>query len=386
MTGQTVTHYRLVAKIGEGAGAVVYHAHDLSLGREVVLKFVASGELDGLARFQHEARTISSLNHPNICTIYEIGEHEGWHFLAMEMLEGDVLAKLIGRGPLGTARVIDVGTQIADALDAAHAERIVHRDLKPANVFVTRGGHVKLLDFGVALLLPRKPHAYSSGRLTTSTAGTIPYMSPEQAQAEELDHRSDLFSLGVVLYEMATGHRPFVAATGPDTLAAITTCTPVAPRVINARIPDELERIIVKALEKKAALRYQTASDLKADLQRLKKRSRGKSGPGASVAAAANLARAGSAMVGGWSGCCPRAGRRRVAVRDRQDAIVHRPSRRAGAPAADSTGTVAGSGTGADGRSAEAGARNASRRRPERTDADAFAPGRRRARRCQTAV
>ena len=225
VTGQTVTHYRLVAKIGEGAGAVVYHAHDLSLGREVVLKFVASGELDGLARFQHEARTISSLNHPNICTIYEIGEHEGWHFLAMELLEGDVLAKLIGRGPLGTARVIDVGTQIADALDAAHAERIVHRDLKPANVFVTRGGHVKLLDFGVALLLPRKPHAYSGGRLTTSTAGTIPYMSPEQAQAEELDHRSDLFSLGVVLYEMATGHRPFVAATGPDTLTAITTCT-----------------------------------------------------------------------------------------------------------------------------------------------------------------
>ena len=189
----------------------------------------------------------------------------------MELLEGDVLAKLIGRGQVGTARVIDVGTQIADALDAAHAERIVHRDLKPANVFVTRGGHVKLLDFGVALLLPRKPHAYSGGRLTTSTAGTIPYMSPEQAQAEELDHRSDLFSLGVVLYEMATGHRPFVAATGPDTLTAITTCTPVAPRAINARIPDELERIIVKALEKKAALRYQTASDLKADLQRLKR-------------------------------------------------------------------------------------------------------------------
>jgi len=207
VTGQTVSHYRLVAKIGEGGGAEVYHAHDLSLGREVVLKFVASGGLDGQARFQHEARTISSLNHPNICTIYEIGEHEGWHFLAMEMLDGDVLARLIGRGPLATAQVIDLGTQIAEALDAAHAERIVHRDLKPANVFVTRSGLVKLLDFGVAVLLPKKAASHSAGRLTSSTAGTIPYMSPEQAQAEELDHRSDLFSLGVVLYEVLTGVR-----------------------------------------------------------------------------------------------------------------------------------------------------------------------------------
>ena len=271
MTGQTVSHYRLVAKIGEGGGAEVYHAHDLSLGREVVLKFVASGGLDGQARFQHEARTISSLNHPNICTIYEIGEHEGWHFLAMEMLDGDVLARLIGRGPLATAQVIDLGTQIAEALDAAHAERIVHRDLKPANVFVTRSGLVKLLDFGVAVLLPKKAASYSAGRLTSSTAGTIPYMSPEQAQAEELDHRSDLFSLGVVLYEMATGQRPFVAPTGPGTLAAIATSTPVAPRVVNPRVPPELERIMAKALEKKPSLRYQSASDLKADLQRLKR-------------------------------------------------------------------------------------------------------------------
>jgi serine/threonine protein kinase/outer membrane protein assembly factor BamD (BamD/ComL family) len=271
VTGQTVTHYRLVAKIGEGAGAEVYHAHDLSLGREVVLKFVAAGGLDGLARFQHEARTISSLNHPNICTIYEIGEHDGCHFLAMEMLDGDVLARIIGRGPLATAQVIDVGTQIAEALDAAHAERIVHRDLKPANVFVTRSGLVKLLDFGVAVLLPKKAVSYGAERLTSSTAGTIPYMSPEQAQAGELDHRSDLFSLGVVLYEMATGHRPFVAPTGPGTLAAIATCTPVAPRVINPRVPAELERIIAKALEKKPALRYQSASDLRADLQRLQR-------------------------------------------------------------------------------------------------------------------
>jgi TolA-binding protein len=271
VTGETVTHYKLVAKIGESGGAEVYHAHDLSLGREVVLKFVAAGGLDGLARFQHEARTISSLNHPNICTIYEIGEHEGWHFLAMEMLDGDVLARIIGRAPLATAQVIDVGTQIASALDAAHAECIVHRDLKPANVLVTRSGHVKLLDFGVALLLPKKSASYGVGKLTSSTAGTIPYMSPEQAQAEELDHRSDLFSLGVVLYEMATGQRPFVAPTGPGTLAAIATCTPVAPSVLNARIPAELERIIAKALEKNPSLRYQSASDLRADLQRLKR-------------------------------------------------------------------------------------------------------------------
>ena len=328
MTGQTVSHYKLVAKIGEGAGAEVYHAHDLSLGREVVLKFVASGGLDGLARFQHEARTISSLNHPNICTIYEIGEHEGWHFLAMEMLDGDVLARLIGRGPLATAQVIDLGTQIAEALDAAHAERIVHRDLKPANVFVTRSGLVKLLDFGVAVLLPKKAASYSAGRLTSSTAGTIPYMSPEQAQAEELDHRSDLFSLGVVLYEMATGQRPFVAPTGPGTLAAIATSTPVAPRVVNPRVPAELERIIAKALEKKPSLRYQSASDLKADLQRLKRDL--DANPALTLPfQPPPVSRAPGPSLVGWRGSShPGAGRHRLALRRRHDAIVDRSSRR----------------------------------------------------------
>src|SRR3954468_8222928 len=218
-----VAHYRLVAKISEGAGAVVYHAHDLALGREVVLKLVAPGSIDGVARFQHEARAISSLNHPNICTIYEIGEHDGWHFLAMELLDGEVLAREISRGPVATDRLIDIAIQIADALGAAHEERIVHRDLKPANIFVTRTGRVKLLDFGVALLLPVRSEPGAAGRLTTSTAGTIPYMSPEQAQAEALDHRSDLFSLGVVLYEMATGRRPFIAPTAPEMLSAIAT-------------------------------------------------------------------------------------------------------------------------------------------------------------------
>jgi serine/threonine protein kinase/outer membrane protein assembly factor BamD (BamD/ComL family) len=271
VTGQTVAHYRLVAKISEGAGAVVYHAHDLSLGREVVLKLVARGALDGVARFQHEARAISSLNHPNICTIYEIGEHDGWHFLALELLDGEVLTREISRGPLAVERLIDLAIQIADALAAAHEERIVHRDLKPANIFVTRAGRVKLLDFGVALLLPVRPESGAGGRITTSAAGTIPYMSPEQAQAEALDHRSDLFSLGIVLYEMATGRRPFVAPTAPETLSAIATSAPPAPAAINPRVPADLERIIAKALEKKPALRYQTASDVRTDLQRLKR-------------------------------------------------------------------------------------------------------------------
>jgi serine/threonine protein kinase len=271
VTGQTVAHYRLVAKISEGAGAVVYHAHDLALGREVVLKLVAPGGLDGVARFQHEARAISSLNHPNICTIYEIGEHDGWHFLALELLDGEVLAREISRGPLAIERLIDIAIQIADALDAAHEERIVHRDLKPANIFVTRSGRVKLLDFGVALLLPARAESATTGRITTSAAGTIPYMSPEQAQAEALDHRSDLFSLGTVLYEMATGRRPFVAPTAPETLSAIATSAPPAPSAINPQVPADLDRIIAKALEKKPALRYQTASDVRTDLQRLKR-------------------------------------------------------------------------------------------------------------------
>ncbi len=281
MTGQTITHYRVVEKLGEGASGVVYRAEDLSLGREVVLKFFSPGKTDG-ARFQHEARTLSSLNHPNICTIYEIGEHEGGYFLAMERLDGEVLAQTISGRPLSLDRVIDIGTQIADALDAAHAERIVHRDLKPANIFVTRSGRVKLMDFGVALLLPLRRDSTAPGRLTSSAGGTIPYMSPEQAQAEELDHRSDLFSLGIILYEMATGRRPFAERTGAETLSAIVSLTPIAPRAVNPRVPPELDRIIEKALEKKSALRYQSASDLKADLQRMK---RDLDGPAAAVAA-----------------------------------------------------------------------------------------------------
>jgi serine/threonine protein kinase len=271
VTGQTVGHYRVCEKLGEGSSAVVYRAEDLSLGREVVLKFFSHSGAGSVARFQHEARTISSLNHPNICTIYEIGEHEGRHFLAMEMLDGQVLAETIAGRPLSTDRLIDFGTQIADALDAAHAERIVHRDLKPANIFVARPGRIKLLDFGVAVLLPRRADPPAAGRLSSSKGGTIPYMSPEQARVEDLDHRTDLFSLGIILYEMATGGRPFVGGTAAEILSAIVSQPPVAPCELNPALPWELERIITKALEKKPALRYQTASDLGADLQRLKR-------------------------------------------------------------------------------------------------------------------
>jgi len=270
MTGQTITHYRVGEKLGEGGSAVVYRAEDLALGREVVIKFFTAEGAGSIARFQHEARTISSLNHPNICTIYEIGEHDGRPFLAMERLDGQVLSSTIGGRALKTADVIDLGTQIADALDAAHNEGIVHRDVKPANIFVTRSGRIKLLDFGVAVMIPRRVDA-TTARSLFSTGGTIPYMSPEQARVEELDHRTDLFSLGIVLYEMATGKRPFAGATAADVLAAIVNQLPIAPRTLNPDVPAELDRIITKALEKNPMLRCQTASDVRADLQRLKR-------------------------------------------------------------------------------------------------------------------
>ncbi|HWF85962.1 MAG TPA: protein kinase, partial [Vicinamibacterales bacterium] len=271
MTGQTVTHYRVGEKLGEGGTAVVYRAEDLALYREVVLKFFSCEGAAGVARFLHEARTISSLNHPNICTIYEIGEHEGRHFLAMEMLDGQVLSRAVDGRPLKIDRVIDFGTQIADALDAAHAERIVHRDLKPANIFVTRSGRIKLLDFGVAVLLPRRTDSTKPSLSLSSSAGTMPYMSPEQTRAEELDHRTDLFSLGTVLYEMATGSHPFAGRTAAEVRAAILGRPPQPSYTLNPAVPLELDRIISKAQEKDPALRYQTASDLRADLQRLKR-------------------------------------------------------------------------------------------------------------------
>ncbi len=276
MIGQTLSHYRILEKLGDGATAVVYKAEDLALGRAVVLKLVPpelSADYAMNTRFQHEARTASSLNHPNICTIYEIAEDNGRLFIVMELLEGQVLSRAIGGRPLETYRAIELAVQIADALEAAHAEGIVHRDIKPANIFVTGRDHVKILDFGLAVLLPYGPSGPKPmpERLSKTIAGTIPYMSPEQTRGEELDARSDLFSMGVVLYEMITGRRAFTGSDNAAIMDAITRHSPLPPSELNASVPAELERIIDKALEKNRKLRFQTASDLRADLQRLKR-------------------------------------------------------------------------------------------------------------------
>jgi len=276
MSPESVSHYRVLDKLGEGGTAVVYRAEDLALGREVALKFLSadySADYGRIARFQHEARTIASLNHPNICTIYEIGQHEGRHFIAMELLDGAALSRTLNGRPIESYRVIELAIEIADALAAAHAEGIVHRDLKPANIFVTKSERAKLLDFGLAVVVPQHTAGHPAPAMPPIglTGGTIPYMSPEQVQGEALDARTDLFSLGVVMYELLTCRRPFVGTTGPDVMTAILQESPVPPRDINPSIPSELVRIVDKSLEKNRKLRYQTASDLRADLQRLKR-------------------------------------------------------------------------------------------------------------------
>ena len=275
MTGQTISHYRVLEKLGDGAMAVVYKAEDLALGRAVALKVVPrelAADYAMITRFQHEARTASSLNHPNICTIYEIAEHENCHFIVMELLEGQVLSRAIGGRPISCERVIELGIQIADALDAAHAEGIVHRDLKPANIFVTHRDHIKVLDFGLAVLLPSGATG-AAWRETRwgITGGTVPYMSPEQVRGEDLDGRSDLFSIGVVLYEMITGRRAFNGSDKAAIMDGILNQSPLRLAEINPAVPPELERIIGKALEKNRKLRFQTAADLRSDLQRLKR-------------------------------------------------------------------------------------------------------------------
>jgi TolA-binding protein len=273
---KTISHYRVLAKIGEGATGVVYKAEDLSLGRGVALKFLAP-ELacDGSAmlRFQHEARMASSLSHPNICTVYEIGEHEELQFLAMELLEGDVLSHVIGGKPVALDELLSIAVQICDGLDAAHAGGVIHRDLKPANIFVTSRGQVKILDFGLAQLNANRDTSeqHTLKVWGPSNAGTAPYMSPEQITKAKIDSRSDLFSIGIVLYEMTTGRRAFAGQTIAQIQKAVLQDPAPSAQTVNKAVPAELNRIIIKALEKNRDLRYQTASDLRADLQRLKR-------------------------------------------------------------------------------------------------------------------
>jgi serine/threonine protein kinase/Tol biopolymer transport system component len=302
MINETVAHYRILRKLGSGGMGVVYEAEDTKLGRRVALKFIPEAnerDTQTLERFLREARSASSLNHSGICTIHAIEDYEGRTFIAMELLVGESLDKVLAAGPLSVARTVEIGIQLSDALDAAHKKGIVHRDIKPANIFVMENGAVKVLDFGLAKLLPRNSDDLG-GRTLDSPAdtlltspgmavGTIQYMSPEQARGEEIDARSDLFSLGSVLYQMLTGKQAFPGSTSAVVFDNILHNLPVAPVTINPNVPPELERILNKALEKDRDMRYQVAAELRADLKRLQREIDSGSRPASTTRSAARV-------------------------------------------------------------------------------------------------